>query len=38
MINKNAFRDMSYGVYIVSTLDGERPTGCVANSAMQITS
>lgn len=29
---------MSYGVYIVSTLDGERPTGCVANSAMQITS
>lgn len=38
MINKNAFRNMSYGVYIVSTLDGERPTGCVANSAMQITS
>ncbi len=38
MINKNAFRNMSYGVYIVSTLDGARPTGCVANSAMQITS
>lgn len=38
MINKNAFRDMSYGVYIISTLDGTRPTGCVANSAMQITS
>lgn len=38
MINKNAFRNMSYGVYIVSTLDGTRPTGCVANSAMQITS
>ena len=37
-MNKNAFRSMSYGVYIVSTLDGERPTGCVANSAMQITS
>lgn len=37
MINKNAFRDMSYGVYIISTLDGARPTGCVANSAMQIT-
>jgi Conserved protein/domain typically associated with flavoprotein oxygenases, DIM6/NTAB family len=32
------FRDMSYGVYIVSTLDGERPTGCIANSIMQITS
>lgn len=38
MINKNAFRNMSYGVYVVSTLDGARPTGCVANSAMQITS
>lgn len=38
MINKNAFRNLSYGVYIVSTLDGDRPTGCVANSAMQITS
>ncbi len=37
MINQNAFRDMSYGVYVVSTLDGTRPTGCVANSAMQIT-
>lgn len=38
MINKNVFRDMSYGVYIISTLDGTRPTGCVANSVMQITS
>lgn len=37
MINNIAFRSMSYGVYIVSSLDGERPTGCVANSAMQIT-
>lgn len=38
MINKNTFRSLSYGVYIISTLDGARPTGCVANSAMQITS
>ena len=37
-MNKNAFRNLSYGVYIVSTLDGQRPTGCVANSVMQITS
>ncbi|MEE1314938.1 MAG: flavin reductase [Faecalimonas sp.] len=37
-MNTNAFRSLSYGVYIVSTLDGNRPTGCVANSAMQITS
>lgn len=37
-MNKNTFRNLSYGVYIISTLDGERPTGCVANSVMQITS
>lgn len=37
-MNVNAFRNLSYGVYIVSSLDGDRPTGCVANSAMQITS
>lgn len=37
-MNKNALRNLSYGVYIISTLDGERPTGCVANSVMQITS
>ena len=38
MINNNTFRNLSYGVYIISTLDGARPTGCVANSVMQITS
>lgn len=38
IINPFAFHKLSYGVYIVSTLDGERPTGCTANSAMQITS
>lgn len=38
MMNKNVFHKLSYGVYIISTLDGERPTGCVANSVMQITS
>ena len=37
-MNKNAFRSLSYGVYIISTLDGNRATGCVANSVMQITS
>ncbi len=37
-MNKNILRNLSYGVYVVSTLDGERPTGCIANSAMQITS
>ncbi len=37
-MNTNIFRSMSYGVYIVSTMDGMRPTGCTANSIMQITS
>ncbi len=37
-MNSNAFRSLSYGVYIISTWDEGRPTGCTANSAMQITS
>lgn len=37
-MNKQAFRNLSYGVYVISTLDGDRHTGCTANSAMQITS
>lgn len=37
-MNKNIFRSMSYGVYVTSTMDGEKPTGCITNSIMQITS
>ncbi len=37
-MNKNAFRNMSYGVYVVTTWDNGKATGCTANSAMQITS
>lgn len=37
-MNKNVFRNLSYGVYVVSTMDDGRATGCTANSAMQITS
>lgn len=37
-MNKNVFRNLSYGVYVVSTLDNSRNTGCIANSIMQITS
>lgn len=37
-MNKNAFRNMSYGVYVVTAWDNGRATGCTANSAMQITS
>lgn len=37
-MNINILRKLSYGVYVVSTWDNGRPTGCIANSAMQITS
>ena len=37
-MDTNIFRNISYGVYIVSTMDDGRATGCTANSAMQITS
>ena len=37
-MNPFAFHKLSYGVYIISTLDRSRPTGCTVNSAMQITS
>ena len=36
-MNKEILKNISYGVYIVSSLDGERQTGCVANSIMQVT-
>ena len=37
-MDTNIFRKLSYGVYVISTWDNGRPTGCTANSAMQITS
>ncbi len=37
-MNKKALFDLSYGVYIVTAKDGGRDVGCVANSAMQVTS
>ena len=36
-MNKNVLRNLSYGVYAVSTVCNGRPTGCIANSAMQVT-
>lgn len=38
MINIDVFKDISYGMYIVGTLDGKREVGCIVNSIMQITS
>lgn len=37
-MNQSAFYNLSYGVYLCTTWDEGRPVGCVANSAMQITS
>ncbi|NLZ45404.1 MAG: flavin reductase [Clostridiales bacterium] len=37
-MNTNVFRNLSYGVYAITCWDNGRPTGCIANSAMQITS
>ena len=37
-MDKKVFRSLSYGVYVVTSLDGTRNTGCTANSIMQITS
>lgn len=37
-MDTSALHKLSYGVYVVTTWDNGRPTGCTANSAMQITS
>ena len=37
-MNKEILRDLSYGVYVVSSKKEDRDVGCIVNSAMQITS
>ena len=37
-MSKNPLRDLSYGVYAVTSILDGRHVGCIANSAMQITS
>ena len=36
-MNNNVLRNISYGVYVISTLDESRATGCIANSVIQVT-
>ncbi len=36
-MDNNVFINMSYGVYVVTTMDGDRPVGCTCNAVMQIT-
>ena len=38
-MNNWAFTKLSYGVYVITSwAEGGKPTGCTANSAMQVTS
>ncbi|HBZ54174.1 MAG TPA: flavin reductase [Syntrophobacteraceae bacterium] len=37
-LDRKAFRDLSYGLYIVSSHDGERLNGQIINTAIQVTS
>lgn len=36
-MNLTALFQLSYGVYVVSAMDGDRYNGCIANSVMQVT-
>lgn len=36
-MDNNVLKKLSYGMYAVSTLDGNRHVGCIANSIMQVT-
>lgn len=38
MIDTKAFRSMSYGLYLISTLEGSRPVGCAVNTLVQVAS
>ena len=38
MIDKIAFRSLSYGLYLVTAQDGEKQAGCVVNTFSQVTS
>ena len=37
-MDNTALFNLSYGVYVVTAWDEGKPTGCTANSAMQVTS
>lgn len=36
-MNSEILKNISYGVYVITTTDGTKSTGCIANSVMQIT-
>ena len=37
VMNSDVLKNISYGVYVVTTFDGVKSTGCIANSIMQVT-
>ncbi len=37
-MDKKVFRNLSYGVYVVTSKEKDKNVGCIANSAMQVTS
>ena len=37
-MNKDVLKNISYGVYVVSTKNSDKSTGCIANSIMQVSS
>lgn len=37
-MDKTAFRSLTYGMYLVSSLRDGKPVGCVANTFTQVTS
>ncbi len=37
-MNLAALWKLSYGMYALTAMDGERPTGCIINTAIQVTS
>ena len=37
-MNDFALTKLSYGMYILTTMDGDKPVGCTINTSTQITS
>lgn len=35
-MDQTAFFDLTYGLFVLGTLDGARPTGCTVNTVMQV--
>lgn len=38
MVDRKAFRELSYGLYIITAVDGGKKAGCVVNTFNQVTS